>query len=388
VKRVPARAPLASPRTLASKIPPSLSPLPLAVLVQSNQPTRVSGPLTFTVDSFERVMPNCRSSNSAGLWSTQMCDAMRDVEKPASRPAHPPRDALSQTAIQQEAVDYVNSLKPPTRTYPKLSENHERYVRYEDPAYKEAATASARRGPKLAGSTALGPLGPPPRPAAAAAAEQEPSPANYEAYAQSDYRYDPPVTLYSSRLPEPGAFGGMTAARTAGIPLGRSATLTNSMAAAYQRHDGADDQGAAGDVTVGGSAMRTALGPRPMRYLAPGAELALKSIFVKFLRRFEDAKVDVAAFLAAVARHAKTDPRVDLGATAGSTVRSGPGGSVVAGLVPAAHFRSLVHALHLRLLDADLEAVVASCDVDGSGRVSLGALYHYIDVAEGRATIE
>ena len=76
-----------------------------------------------------------------------------------------------------------------------------------------------------------------------------------------------------------------------------------------------------------------------------------------------------------------------VGATAGGTVRGGPGGAVMNDVLPAAHFRSIVHALRLRLTDTDLEAVVASTDVDGSGRVSLGALHHYVAVARGQARV-
>lgn len=337
-------------------------------------------------------MANCRNpppAFAAKNWASQTHHYMAQVKQPTSRPAPAPRRTLQENGVKEAAVAYVDSLRPPVEQVDKITENHRQYARYTVDDYKHTYAnvnvAGARKreeNPDTAATLVFGvnfdELGSKKAAETLKSTIARPKP-DIQAYENGYYGSDPAVTMYTARLPEPGAFSGLTESRVPGIALGKSATFTNPIKDSTKNHAGAHDTNPM-NYTREGSSSRTALGPQPMRLIAPGAELAINALFKKLLRRFESQKLNLNDFLAGLQNHATTDTVRDLQRIAGSTVKIS--NEINNQFVPMLAVRSLLHSLRLQLLDTDIEAIVQTCDIDGTGRVSIGALLHYIHEAQ------
>lgn len=339
-------------------------------------------------------MPNCRTSSSAKHWASSTHAAMSDVATAKSIDLNEtnPRRTMLNRQIEEEAVVYVReALRPKQETFTNISENHGRYVGYDSSIYSETIK---RNSGGEDGALARLPLttreGVLPGPApetyanapAAIAREGRPTTSTLradviQAYTQGYYGSEAPVTLYSARVPE-GVLG-MTAAMNAGAAAGRrNSVFSTPLEIPHRPHDGAEDvmEGVDSTTTLGNSIRP---GPAALRRAAPGSEIVLAALFLKFADRFRFAKVDLPAFIGALQRHSTP---TDLGVTTAS--HQAPAGTISprvtgsADMVPSKHFRRLVHDLKLQLPDLDLEAVIAACCVDGTERVSLAALKRHL----------
>jgi hypothetical protein len=310
------------------------------------------------VDSFERVMPRCRTSSSAASWSSVSTQAQACVLQPSQAPSAPPRGAAAAAAIAREAEAYVQGLTESRlaalrATEQPLSETQSRYAQaYDRDAYQVAQGLVAERSARRAPSS----------PTVAEQAAALGATARPAAYAASHYSQDAPVTSFSARLPElvfPYAFS------------------CAGQAAAGKAH---------AEALYGG---RGALENVPAHLLAPGAELSLAPLLTRLQRRLAEAGL-LGGLPELVGRlqEAVAQGRLVQAADA----RAG-GGSIL-GARQAAHnphqgdpafvradvFRLFFHSLRTQLSDVDLEAVVRMASpVAAAGRAEGGV--HVVSLA-------
>ena len=264
------------------------------------------------VPTWETVMPNCRESKSMVGAISKMCEDMQDVVRaPAlGKPLPPPRLSAAQAAIEREAVEAVRAMRAAELEKPsfeRVSQTHDVYRAPPAEAYKALHVSHKGGHPS---SIQLGPVevprasAPPPEATAAQAFAVSAQP---DAYARGWYGSDPVVSEFSARLKH--------------VP-----------------------------------------GPTSVAALT-GIELSIALLFGRLHKRCADAKLDLGAFVAALARHA---------------TRGEEGGDE---FVPAKLVRDLAHAVRLPFGDGDLEAVVAACSASRDSPLSLGRLRGHLAAA-------
>ena len=249
-----------------------------------------------------------------GAVSKMVEDMTAVVRAPAlGKPVPPPRLSAAQAKIEREAHEAVLAMRArelEPRTFERVSQTHDVYRAPPAEAYKTRHASHKGGHPS---SIQLGPVevpratAPPPEPSAAEAFAVTAQP---DAYARGWYGSDPVVSEFSARLKH--------------VP-----------------------------------------GPTSVAALT-GIELSLALLFGRLHRRCADAKLDLGAFVAALARHA---------------TREGGEGGAGDELVPAKLVRDLAHAVRLPFGDGDLEAVVAACSASREAPVSLGRLRAHLAMA-------
>jgi len=235
-------------------------------LLKDGYPTVVYG--NQATDSFERVMPNCRASDTMRGQVSHNCEEMTAVVRaPAKgKPQPQPRAAREQAEIEREAVAFVRASREPRVEFrERVSENHERYAfagsehyRTRHASHKGGHPSSVQLGPEVVPRKSA----PPPAPSAGEAFGVA---ANADAYQHGWYGSDPVVSEFSARLKH--VPGGPTSA----------AALT-------------------------------------------GVELSLQLLFARLVKRCRDAKLDLGLFLDALAKHAAAPEAAGAGAGAGALV--------------------------------------------------------------------
>jgi hypothetical protein len=266
------------------------------------------------VATWETVMPFCRESKSmVGAVSKAVEDMTAVVRAPAlGKPVPPPRLSAAQAVIEREAVEAVQAMRArelEKPTFERVSQTHDVYRAPPAEAYRTMHASHKGGHPS---SIQLGPVevprasAPPPEASAAQAFGVTAQP---EAYARGWYGSDPVVSEFSARLKH--------------VP-----------------------------------------GPTSVAALT-GIELSLALLFGRLHRRCADAKLDLGAFVAALARHATHSEGDDF--------------------VPSKLVRDLAHAVRLPFGDGDLEAVVAACSASREAPVSLGRLRGHLAAAAAAA---
>jgi hypothetical protein len=212
------------------------------LLVADGYVARVAGKDGVAVDSFERVVPRCRGSDSAKSWASSNHDAMALVTKPRTLPLPGPRGVETAARIAAAAEAEVAARLARTDVLgSRTSEQRDQYKRYATEIYAAAAEAM---GGSMYGDKGRGRLDKDglviPTAAFGIAAQTS-------VYAHSDYRAGPAMTVTSARSCE-GVFAGAPPSKRA---------------ASY-----------------------------------PGAELSLQLLFTKLQRRLKEAGSSMEDFLA------------------------------------------------------------------------------------------
>lgn len=291
-------------------------------------------------------MPRCRQSHDAASWSSVTHAAMKDVERPAHAPHGAPRNHQRQSEIARQAEAHVDSLRRPDEAVELLSESRAQYGAYPSASYVTGAI------PKVKGKAQ-------PQDGSDASVTQKTSAAQElgitadpAPYTQTYYADCPPMTIFSSRAPE-GIFAG-------------GSRITQQAAQAALEGRGVLPQTIRLHGTGGA-----------LRIPAPGAELSLKMLFTKFVRRLREAGSSPDALLHTLGHDVQpVQDEFD------QVVQHDPNQPSTAPGVPAASFRKACYALKLSFPDTSLQSVIAACDVYKQDRLSLTALAYFMGQAE------
>jgi len=221
------------------------------VLIKDGYNTRVYGLEIMKQDTFERVMPNCRSAKTMqGAVSKMVEDMTAVVRAPAKgKPLPPPRLSAAQKEIEEEAIAYVKALREPkVEFFERKTAMQEQFPFYGSDAYKSRAPAHKGGHPssvQLDPEETKRPEAPPPLASAGNEFNIQPNTAIYES---GWYGSDPVVSEFTTRL----------------------------------------------RFKTGGPSSATALS---------GVELSVLLLFSRLVKRCLDAKLDLGAFVSALEVH-------------------------------------------------------------------------------------
>lgn len=305
------------------------------VLVADGYNARIAGVEVFNSDSFERVMPRCRASNSARTWKTQMAETMEIIHAPATRPAPPPRDLARRDEIVRAAEAHVAARSRPEEVVDRVSETRRQYGRTYPTELYVLGAVPKRKGQPV-----------PPEARTLTPADELGIHADPDVYRRTHYATCPPMTFFTARGPE-GLFSG-------------GASMTKLAATAALESTGVIP------------ATTVHAGPG-QRIPVPGAELALQLLFTKFVRRLREAGSTPEDFLSHLAQHV-VPPEDEYG----QGVEAVEGHAASQPGVPSTAFRHACYALRLAVTDASVQSIIVACDTGRSDRLALSALTHFM----------
>lgn len=305
------------------------------ILKQDGLASRVYGKDMQKADSFERVMPRCRASDTMRTSKSATVDQMTAVLQPSQAPTAPPRGAQRDLAIAAESQAFVSTQWAQKSAYQytgeAVSETMNRYhVPYDVGAYGVAQGLAAARDAQRSPGKNL----PPPLPPGMAKG-------NPSAYSAGHYSTAPIITAFCSRLPE------LVFPYSAGSSRGHAGP---GMEHAVQLHGAEGVEGL------------------PYHLVAPGAELSLAPLFQKLVSRLEGVGLTLAAFVERL-QGAVAEGSLER-VCEGRKVGLGPMAKTLASKNPhkgnpefvrADVFRLFVHSLKMPLADTDLEGIVRMC---------------------------